>query len=136
MTINKEKINKLKREFYNEFKGFSSFKKIKGYPKLKYYDYPTMRIYFIEVAKEKRLQHIAIVGAGGFLQFKMIYEDVTFDIPKVLKKQSFFQKLFGKRQKTFEERCDILEHNLKILIKNLIFFNKYYDKIVKTGEVK
>ena len=75
MTKNEENIDELKRELHNECKGFSPFKKVKGYPKLKYTDYPTMRIYFIEVSKGKRLQHVAIVGAGGFAQFKMIYED-------------------------------------------------------------
>lgn len=112
----------LRLKLYDRCKSYLQFKKVKGYPKIKYNDFSERRIYFVEVAKGKRLQEIT--WCDGF-----VYVDSLFVVNK---KKDFFGKL---KEDKFLKQCKIFEKNIPILLTDLIFYNKYQDEIMPTIEV-
>ncbi len=113
--------DRLRKKLYDRCANFHSFKKIKGYPKIKYHDFGDRRIYFIEVSKTKRLQEL---GYG----FK--YNDVLIGVTK---KKTFFGKI---KDKEFFQECKNIETNLPKLLKDIMFYQKNEERIIPTIEVK
>ena len=113
--------DRLRKKLFDRCANFHTFKKIKGYPKIKYHDYGDMRIYFIEVSKTERLQEF---GYG------LKYHDVLISVTKT---KTFFGKF---KERKFLQECKNIETNLAKLLQDIMFYQKNEEIIVPTIEVK